>query len=145
MEEWKDIPNYEGCYQASTEGRIKSLARTVNTGFGGKREVNERILSPSSAQNNKYRMVGLSNGTIRMFTVHQLVAITFLGHVPDRYNLAVDHINENRYDNRLANLQIITHKENSIKAMSSWGSTKFTVMGASIPCGDWETEYRWYA
>jgi hypothetical protein len=80
-EVFKDIPNYEGMYQASNLGRVKSLKFN-----------RERILK--TLDNGKgYLFVGLScEGKQKQKSVHQIMAITFLNHTPDGYNgLIVDH------------------------------------------------------
>jgi hypothetical protein len=85
---WKDIPNYEGCYQVSNLARVKSLARR-----NGKRVVVEKILRTFLTESRKYISVSLSlNGKLKLFSVHQLVAMAFLNHKPNGNTLVVDHI-----------------------------------------------------
>jgi len=103
LEIWKDIPGYEGMYQASTIGRIKS--------FKGKQE---RILKPGTMPTG-YRNVNLEG---KNFTVHQLVAMCFLGHKPNGFSKQIDHINSDKNDNRIENLQIISARENMQKLYS---------------------------
>jgi hypothetical protein len=112
MEEiFKDIPGYNGDYQVSNLGRIKSLKKDQ-----------ERILK-QFFNTFGYLMVGLSNGKGRLFTVHSLMAMTFLNHKPNRKTV-VDHINNDRTDNRLENLQIVTARYNSSKDRK--GTSKYT-------------------
>lgn len=110
-EVWKDIPGYEGHYQASNLGRIKSLERLDPLG----RRVREKILS-QNFKGNGYLIVSLSmNGSLTSKTVHSLVAMAFLNHTPCGLELVVDHINNIRHDNRVENLQLISQRENSSK------------------------------
>lgn len=110
-EVWKNIPGYEGHYQASNLGRIKSLERFDPLG----RRVREKILS-QNFKDNGYLMVSLSmNGKLISKTVHSLVAMAFLNHAPCAQKLVVDHINNIRHDNRVENLQLISQRENSSK------------------------------
>lgn len=107
---WKDLPNYEGFYQVSNYGRVKSLKRLDAIG----RRVNEKILKQSSDKG--YLLVNLSkNVSQRTFHVHILVAMAFLGHIPCKFKIVVDHIDNNSLNNNLDNLQLITNRENSIK------------------------------
>jgi len=97
---WKDIPRYEGIYQASTLGRIKSLIWDK-----------DRVLKLSLG-NHGYLSVGLKRKT---FLVHVLIAITFLNHKPCGHKLIVDHKDFNKQNNNLSNLQITTQRENANK------------------------------
>ena len=109
-EVWKDIPSYEGFYQASTLGRIKSLPRLVNNRFKDvQRE--ERILKPSKSKNGYLRVVLMKEGKRKYISVHRLIALTFLS---NELNLKqVNHINKNKEDNRVENLEWCTSKYNT--------------------------------
>jgi len=113
MEKWQDIPGYEGLYQASTSGKIKSVERTKIGGGGNspgprKIRVPERILRQCFVGN--YLTVNLSkNGKARVQRVHTLVAITFLGDVSGKQ---INHINSLTTDNNLKNLEIVTAEQN---------------------------------
>jgi len=124
QEEWKDIPDYEGLYQASDLGRIKSLSRYVNN-LHGLYLIKNRILVQSKSK--YYLSVNLSKeGVAVSFEIQILMGITFLNHIPDgTTRLVVDHYNNNPLDNRLVNLQIITHRNNSSKDKKE-GTSKFT-------------------
>ena len=110
-ETWKDIPNYEGIYQASNLGKIKSLERIDALGH----RLKEKILKPLITRNGYYR-VGLCKNSIRkMYLVHRLVWEAFNGQIPE--GLQVNHISERKSENRLSNLNLMTCKENV-----NWGT-----------------------
>ena len=101
-EEWKNIIDYEGLYQVSNLGRVKSL-NYKHTG-------REKILK-SSVDKIGYMYVGLcKNGKVKFFKVHRLIYEAFYGEIPN--GMQVNHINEIKADNRLSNLNLMTRKEN---------------------------------
>jgi len=111
VEEWRDIPNYEGYYQASDFGRVRSLDRTVVFSDGRERFYKGRVIKGSVDKG--YRRTTLNLDGVGMnFKLSQLVAMAFLGHEPDGHNLVVDHVNGDRSDDRVENLRIVTHRAN---------------------------------
>lgn len=118
MEEeiWKDIPEFEGRYQASDQGRIRSLSRKVagknpytNKPFS--RTVSGCILKPGRYTKNGHVSVVLGRGQ-NGSPVHQLVMLTFVG--PKPYGMEVLHRNGDPTDNRLTNLHYGSRSENII-------------------------------
>jgi hypothetical protein len=120
VEVWKYIPDYEGLYQVSDLGRVKSLPMLKNSSRNTQKTflTNEKILKKSLSKN--YLTVALySDGKAKSFLVHQLIAITFLKHNPNRKIICVDHINNIKTDNRLINLQLLSPRKNRIKDSSN--------------------------
>lgn len=107
IETWKPIPGYEGIYEVSDLGNVKSLSREVHN-----RVMNEKILKPCMSKRKYYSVVISKEKNIKRFSIHQLVAMAFLDHKPNGNTLVVDHINGKHDDNRLVNLQILTQSEN---------------------------------
>lgn len=111
MEEWRDISGYEGSYQVSNLGRVKSLKRIVTKSNGHQQNVKERILK-----------AGPTNGYLTVFLnrkseyVHRLVAKTF---IENPNNLKeVNHINLNRSYNYPENLEWVSTRDNSLHGHS---------------------------
>ncbi len=119
MEIWKDIPNYEGLYQVSNMGRVKSLIKEWNTYTDRLVKRKERISNGHKGKGDYLCFVLLKNNKSKHFKVHQLVAMSFLNHVPCGHDKVVDHINGIKTDNRLENLQVITHIENVCRVQKS--------------------------
>lgn len=115
-ERWLPIPGYEGWYEASDQGRIRSVDRVVTDGRGRQLRQKSKVLSQADYQG--YRKVALSqNGSLRTYAVHRLVMLTFDGPRPE--GMEVHHRNNIRHDNRLENLEYVTPRRNtreSIKA-----------------------------
>lgn len=114
MERWKDIPGYEGLYQVSNHGRVKSVARKLACPEranikGGRRAVSEKILSQSV---HRYCSVSLSRGGIvETALVHRLVLLAFVGPCPD--GMMCRHFPDRRTtNNRIENLSWGTNLEN---------------------------------
>lgn len=112
MEEWKDIVGYEGLYQISSEGRVKSLKRIARNNH----TVDSKIRKPKIDKDG-YCCVSLwIDGVSKEHFIHRLVAQAF---VPNPENKpCIDHINTDRTDNRAENLRWCTHKENTNNPIS---------------------------
>ena len=108
-EVWKDIPGYEGLYMASNLGRIKSLPKYFHK--------TNRILKNTTDKDGYDRVIlCLNSNTRKCFTVHRLVAITFIG---NKNNLPeIDHINTIRNDNRVENLRWASRSSNQLNEIT---------------------------
>lgn len=120
MEEWKPVVGYEGLYEVSNFGLVRSLDRFYTTkhprSLSGDHTLTRihkgKILSQIN-HNKGYLTVVLSkNGKTKSFLVHTLVAKAFIDSNLDRKYSVVDHINEDKKDNRVNNLQIISNRQN---------------------------------
>lgn len=128
LEEFKYVASYEKLYMTSNLGRIMSLR--------GKTPI---IMKQHLIKDN-YLSVGFSvKGHLKVYSVHQLVAMAFLNHMPCGYDVIVDHIIENnRLDNRLSNLQLITPRGNSSKRELN-GVSKYIGVSWDKTVGKWRS------
>ena len=109
-EEWRDVKGYEGLYQVSDQGRVKSLERKLPHWRGGERIRKECILKPRTDRYG-YLVVNLCTGGKRKhFKVHRLVCQAF--HENPDNKPQTNHINEDKTDNRACNLEWSTRREN---------------------------------
>lgn len=101
-EEWRDIPGFDGKYQASSYGRIRSLS------FNKTKQIRPLSISQNRAG---YCLVALQiNNKSKRILVHRLIALTF---IPNKDNKPqVNHIDGDKSNNRLDNLEWVTGKEN---------------------------------
>jgi hypothetical protein len=108
MEIFKDIKGYEGIYQVSNMGNVKSLKRVIMRSDNRPRTIPEKI--KVATEDHGYKKVGLhdKDGNSKTYTIHRLVMKTFV-HESDLY---VDHIDGNKANNRLDNLRYVTNSEN---------------------------------
>ena len=136
MEEiWKDIPGYEGYYQASNTGRIRCVERIVER-YDGRagRIVRQRVASRIMCVlllNSGYLSVCLNKeGAKRRYTVHRLVASAFIDNLSGAKT--VNHKNGIRTDNRVDNLEWCSQKENILHASRVLRTMKYH--GKPIRC-----------
>lgn len=107
---WKPVLGYEGLYEVSNLGRVKSLPRETTKGGLIKLYANKR---------NGYVYVCLSkNGKAHTLRLHRLVLEAFTDYVSGN-GLVIDHIDCDKTNNRLDNLEAVTHKVNSQRAIAN--------------------------
>lgn len=117
MEEeiWKDIKGYEGLYQVSSFGRIKSLPKhfMVVNQFGKTnkyRATKERILKPQTNKHGYLCVTLCKNGIHKLCAIHRLVAKTFIENKNN--HVCINHKDENKQNNKVDNLEWCTIKYN---------------------------------
>ena len=127
IEVWKEIPGFKS-YEVSNLGNVRSLKFN-------KLKVLKKIIN----KRGRYKVNLCENG--KKFTnckISQLSAMAFLNHIPCGHKIVVDHIDNNKENDRLYNLQLISNRENTIKDTNR-GSSKY--VGVS-----WhKNQYKWRA
>ena len=109
-EEWRDVVGWEGLYQVSNLGRVKSIRRN-------------KMLSPRKGRLSYLSVALCKDGSFNNRWIHRLVYEAFVEQIPK--DKEIDHINRKPWDNRLENLRLVTHKENmnnplTIEVMKSY-------------------------
>lgn len=121
MEEiWKDIQGYEGLYQVSNLGRIKSLDRTVSHIGETTRNLKGKILINKLTPKKYYKVELSFNCVYKTHEVHRLVAKAFIPN--SNKKLEINHKNGIKTDNRVENLEWVTHRENLIHSYHVLGN-----------------------
>lgn len=103
LPEWKDIPGYEACYQISDAGEVIRTGKATGATVGRRLKLqdhNEGYVATSLWRDNKEKR----------FLVHRLVFMAFCGPIPDGQE--INHINGNKKDNRIENLEAVEPQEN---------------------------------
>lgn len=106
-EVWKPVRGYFNLYEASNYGRVRSL----NYNHTGK----TRLLSPGKTTGGYLQVVLYKDGKLKGFRVHRLVWEAFNGPIPE--GMQINHLSEDKTDNRLENLSLVSAKENN-----NWGT-----------------------
>jgi hypothetical protein len=114
---WQPIEGYEGLYEVSDQGRVRSLDRLKT--FQGRwgtttNRIKGRVLRPSKTLSGRWQVNLSKDNQPWVVGVHTLVALTFLGPRPKGFD--IDHVNGNPIDNRVCNLEYVTHQENQKRA-----------------------------
>lgn len=115
MEEiWKDIPNYEGYYQVSNYGNFRSLDRIIKYKNSGTRKYPGKSLLTETAKDGYKRIVLMKEGIKKRYQAHRLVTLVFIPN-PENKSM-INHIDGDKGNNRVNNLEWCTASENIIHA-----------------------------
>ena len=126
IEQWKDVKGYEGLYQVSSIGRVKSLRI-------------DRMLKPNN--HHEYNRVSLvKDGKKRNCLVHRLVAMAFIPNPSNKKQ--INHINKNRSDNRVDNIEWVTQRENTNHSYSFKKNRSSEYTGVTKQGDKWVSRYK---
>ena len=114
MEEWKEIKGFEGVYAVSNYGNVKRLEHYKRCGEKGQTFLEERIVRQYKNFRGYYRVHLSRRGKNHMRFVHRLVAEAFIPN--DEKKPQVNHIDGNKENNNVTNLEWVTNQENNIHA-----------------------------
>lgn len=114
---WKEIPGYECLYEVSNMGRVKALSRVIIRSDGVKQTYKESFKKPTLGKRGYYFVTLSKKGVSKKHNIHRLVAINF---IPNPKNKSqVNHIDGDKLNNNICNLEWVTNKENSNHALYS--------------------------
>ena len=137
---WKDIPGYEGLYQVSNLGDVKSLDRSVEYVKRNHSKTIKGVILKKNMDAYGYYHVGLSkSGKSKTVKIHKLVAVAFLNHVPCGYKLVVNHKDHNPLNNMVDNLEIVTNRENTNRKHIK-SSSKYTGVVWNKRSNSWQSQ-----
>ena len=124
-EHWKPIPGWEGYYEASDHGRIRSVDRVVVCRNAREKPMYSKILSPATAKCGHLSVVLCRNSVCKTHLAHRLIALTFLGECPD--GMEVLHWDDVPSNNHVENLRYGTRSDNlrdAARNRKHWQSAK---------------------
>ena len=137
VEEWRDVIDFEGCYQVSSLGRVRSLDRTVHLSCGQARQYRGKILKPGLDKRSGHLKVWLARRESEW--IHRLVCGAFHGPCPDGHEVL--HDNHNPADNNLRNLRYGTRSENILMDLANGTRHQISIIGTDVNSGV-QTKYQ---
>jgi hypothetical protein len=134
MEIWKDVKDYEGFYQISNLGNVKSLDRVIQKYNNIERRITDfkikgKLLKPKTRKDGYKVLYFQLDGVRKEFYVHHLVIMNFIGERPKGYHIC--HGDGNRSNNNLDNLRYATPKENTFDSVKH--GTCYFKLGSKNP------------
>jgi hypothetical protein len=119
-EQWRDVLGYEQTYQVSDQGNVRR--KVAMGGRSGTRYPAYGQLRPHKNCEGYLTVNLFKDGCGKSFLVHRLVALAFIGEIPEGYE--VNHLSGVRCDNRLCNLEVVTHLQNVRHSLEVLGSPR---------------------
>lgn len=126
IEIWRDVPGWEGMYQVSTFGRVKTMERMIKSNCNNFRISEERIKEVELRKDGYTATLFCRNSKVTQYKIHRLVGIAFMPNPENKRD--INHISGVRSENRLENLEWATRSENKLHGFRI-GMTKPTCLG----------------
>ena len=111
---WKDITGYEGLYQVSNLGKVKSLNKSIIRNNGRRQTFKEKTLKKGLSSNGYYSVSLTKNGKGKTFNIHKLVATAFIENKNN--DKCINHIDGNKRNNNVTNLEWCSYGHNEKEA-----------------------------
>ena len=135
QEEWRPVVGFEGYYEISSFGRLRSLGRLIVESSGKRRKHRGKIISLHANKHGYYTRNLYVDGKITAVQIHRLVATAFIpnpGKLPQ-----VNHKNGIKTDNRVDNLEWVSRSENALHAVYALGKCSFAPKMVMLVEKDW--------
>jgi hypothetical protein len=143
MERWKDISGYEGYYQISSQGQVKSLARNIYHPIGGLTAIAERLLIPTPNDRGYLAVNLFRNGKPKTFKIHILVWDYFGDEPRNGRKKQVDHKDHIKAHCWVENLQLLTPRRNMTKEkLRQEKTSQYTGVSWNKSRQKWHTQIR---
>lgn len=123
IEIWKDIPEYEGIYQISNFGNLKSLDRNTITKINKLKKIKGRVLTIKKTKHGYNASQLFKNGVFTTKRIHILVGLCFVHNPNPKLFIEINHIDKNRMNNHFSNLEWVSKRENSCHRSNDLKST----------------------
>ena len=131
QEVFEPIKNYEGLYSVSNFGRIRSEAKKWISGKGGVLGKDTTFLKPFPNRSGYLYVIFSKNGMRKKYYIHPLIWDHFGNRKRNGRKLQIDHIDNNKLNNRIDNLQLLTPRENISKGHIQNGKKVGKYIGVS--------------
>lgn len=142
-EEWKEVVGFEGLYEVSSFGDVRSLDRVVKHRQSGYITLKGRVKKKNLDKSGYFRVTLSKNGNGGNRLVHQLVAEAFLGHKRVGMNKVINHIDSNKINNSIFNLEITSHRDNCIhRSLNQNNSSRYVGVSFAKNQNKWVAKIR---
>ncbi len=137
-EQWRPVVGWQGYYEVSSRGRVRSLPRTIMRSNGKPQTFKERILRPAPDRNGYLAVTLCRDGVARTVQVHVVEFAAFNGPLPR--GMTVDHRDRNETNNDIGNLRLATNQQNAANSKLSTANTSGFKGVSQTASGKWQAQ-----